>query len=110
VEHGAHAAIDVSDGLLGDAAHLAHASAMRVLLELDGVRTFPDVAPLEAAQSGEEYELLVAAPPHLDVSAFERAFQLPLTPVGRMERGPAEVHATLHGRRVAATGGFSHFS
>lgn len=110
VEHGAHAAIDISDGLLGDAAHLAHASGMRMLLELDSVRVVGGASPLEAAQSGEEYELLVAAPPHLDVSAFERAFQLPLTPVGRVERGPAEVHATLHGKRVAASGGFSHFS
>ena len=109
-EHGAHAAIDISDGLLGDAAHLAHAGGMRVLLELDGIRTIAGVAPMDAAMSGEEYELLVAAPPHLDVSAFERAFQLPLTPVGRMERGPAEVVATMQGKRVAASGGFSHFS
>jgi len=109
-DHGAHAAIDISDGLLGDAAHLAHASALRVVLELDGLRTVGGVTHQDAAHSGEEYELLVAAPAHLDVSAFERAFQLPLTPVGRMERGPAEVLATLHGKRVAATGGFSHFS
>jgi thiamine-monophosphate kinase len=109
-EHGAHAAIDISDGLLGDASHLAHASEMRAIVELDSVRTIAGVAPLDAARSGEEYELLVAAPPHLDVSAFERAFQLPLTPIGRLERGPAEVHAMLHGHRVAAPGGFSHFS
>ena len=110
VEHGAHAAIDISDGLLGDAAHLAHANGMTVHLELDSVRTMGDVSHLEAAQSGEEYELLVAAPAHLDVSAFERAFQLPLTPVGRLERGPPEVHAMHRGARVAASGGFSHFS
>jgi len=109
-EHGAHAAIDISDGLLGDAAHLAHASEMRAIVELDSVRTIAGVSLTDAAHSGEEYELLVAAPPHLDVSAFERAFQLPLTPVGRLERGPAEVQAMLHGRRVAASGGFSHFS
>jgi len=109
-EHGAHAAIDISDGLLGDAAHLAHASEMRVIIELDSVRTVVGVLPVDAAKSGEEYELLVAAPPHLDVSAFERAFQIPLTPIGRCERGPAEVQALVHGRRVAASGGFSHFS
>lgn len=109
-EHGAHAAIDISDGLLGDAAHLAHASEMRAVIELDSVRTVAGILPIDAAKSGEEYELLVAAPPHLDVSAFERAFQLPLTPIGRLERGPADVHAMVHGRRVAGSGGFSHFS
>ena len=109
-EHGAHAAIDISDGLLGDAAQLAHASEMRAIIELDSLRTVAGVLPVDAAKSGEEYELLVAAPPRLDVSAFERAFQLPLTPIGRVERGPPEVHALVHGRRVAASGGFSHFS
>ncbi len=110
VEHGARAAIDISDGLLGDAAHIAHASGVRLVLELDSVRTVAGVTPVDAAQSGEEYELLVAAPPHLDVSAFERAFQLPLTPVGHVEQGAAEVRATFRGARVAAHGGFSHFS
>lgn len=108
-EHGAHAAIDISDGLLGDAAHIAHASELRAIIELDTLRTMAEVLPLDAAKSGEEYELLVAAPPHLDVRPFETAFRLPLTPVGRLERGPPEVHAMMHGRRVAASGGFSHF-
>ena len=110
MEHGARAAIDISDGLLGDAAHLAHASEVRILLELDSIRVVGEGSHLDAAQSGEEYELLVAAPAHLDVAAFERAFQLPLTPVGRVERGTPEVHAALKGVRVAAHGGFSHFS
>jgi thiamine-monophosphate kinase len=110
VEHGARAAIDISDGLLGDAAHIAHASEVRIHLDLDSIRVVGDVSHLDAAQSGEEYELLVAAPPHLDVAAFERAFQLPLTPVGRVEQGTPEVRAMLKGARVAATGGFSHFS
>lgn len=108
--HGAHAAIDLSDGLLGDAGQLARASEVRVVIELDSVRHMDGVSPLDAAQSGEEYELLVSAPPHLDVSAFEREFALPLTPVGRVERGTPEVHAMLRGERVAAPGGFSHFS
>ena len=108
--HGASAAIDISDGLLGDASHLAAASSAQLTIELDGLRLLEGVTPAEGAQSGEEYELLVAAPPRLDVAAFEAEFHLPLTPIGRVERGLPEVHATLRGARVAATRGFSHFS
>ncbi|HEX6534273.1 MAG TPA: thiamine-phosphate kinase [Gemmatimonadaceae bacterium] len=109
-QRGARAALDVSDGLLGDAGHLAAASGARVVLELDALPTVPGVSPADAARSGEEYELLVAAPHELDARAFEREFRLPLTRVGRVERGPAEVRATLRGARVAPVGGFSHFS
>lgn len=110
VRHGARAAIDLSDGLLGDAAHLAAASGARLVLDLDALPVLPGLEPAEAARSGEEYELLVAAAPGLDTAAFEREFHLPLTPIGRVERGAPEVCATLRGERVAPTGGFSHFS
>lgn len=107
--HGAHAAIDISDGLLGDAAHLAAASGARIVLQLDALPTVPGVRALDAARSGEEYELIVAAPT-LDTAAFEREFDLPLTAIGRVEPGAPELQATLHGERVAPEGGFSHFS
>lgn len=108
--HGASAAVDISDGLLGDLAHVAAASGVLIVLELDALRTIAGVRQDDAARSGEEYELAVAAPPRLDAAAFEREFHLPLTPIGRVERGPAEVRATLHAARVAPGGGFSHFS
>jgi thiamine-monophosphate kinase len=107
--HGAHALIDVSDGLAGDAGHISAASGMTIELTLDAIRTIPGVSPLEAASSGEEYELLVSAP-KLDVSAFERELGVPLTAVGRVTSGAPEVRAWLAGERVALPGGFDHFS
>jgi thiamine-monophosphate kinase len=107
--HGARAAIDISDGLLGDAAHLAAASGAHVVLRLDELPTVGGAGPLDAARSGEEYELIVAAPA-LDTAAFEREFNLPLTAIGVVEQGAPALHATLHGERVALEGGFSHFS
>jgi thiamine-monophosphate kinase len=107
--HGARAAIDISDGLLGDAAHLAAASGARVALQLDVLPTVAGVSVLDAARSGEEYELIVAAPA-LDTAAFEREFHLPLTAIGRVELGTPELQAMLRGERVAPEGGFSHFS
>jgi thiamine-monophosphate kinase len=108
--HGARAAIDISDGLLGDAAHIAAASGVRVSLDLDRLLTLSGVSVTDAARSGEEYELIVTAPPGLDASAFEREFDLPLVEIGRVEQGEPSVSATAHGERVASTVGFSHFS
>lgn len=107
--HGAHAAIDVSDGLAGDAAHLAAASNVSIELRLDALPVIRGVAPLEAFASGEEYELLVAAPT-IDTAAFERDLGVPLTAIGRVKRGAPEVVALLEGKRVALPGGFDHFS
>jgi len=106
---GAHAAIDISDGLVGDAAHLAAASGVTIELALDALPTVAGASPLEAFASGEEYELLVAAP-RIDTAAFERELGLPLTEVGRIVRGAPEVVARLAGERVALPGGFDHLS
>jgi thiamine-monophosphate kinase len=80
--HGATAAIDISDGVASDAAHIAAASRMSLTLHLDRLPLSPGASPDDAARSGEEYELLVAAPDALDAAAFEREFGLPLTRVG----------------------------
>jgi thiamine monophosphate kinase len=64
-----------------------------------------------AAESGEEYELLVALPEHFeqdDVFAFRSVAGLPLTRVGVAGSG-AGVTAVLAGKPVALAG-FDHFA
>lgn len=80
--HGATAAIDISDGVASDAAHMAAASRVALVLHLDQLPLAPGASTDDAARSGEEYELLVAAPASLDAADFERAFGIPLTRVG----------------------------
>jgi thiamine-monophosphate kinase len=82
--HGAHAAIDISDGLLGDAGHLARASRVSITFDEDAIPCISGVSLADACVSGEEYELLVAMPSDapLDVATFERAFHVPITLIG----------------------------
>lgn len=117
---GAHAMIDVSDGLGGDALRLANASGVAVELELDAV---PVAAPCFeeaqrlgmspqqfAAEGGEDYELLAALPGDFDARAarsFMREFGMPLTRIGAVQQGGG-VCATLAGRRITLEG-FDHF-
>lgn len=107
--HGATAMIDISDGLVGDVGHLAAASDLRIALELEELLTAQGVAPVDAARSGEEYELAVAAPPGLDRSRFTLETGVPISRVGKVVAGPPGVDVTLRGERVALAAGFSHF-
>jgi thiamine-monophosphate kinase len=72
---GAHAMIDLSDGLATDARHVAERSGMRLVVRLAAVPTAPGVSPERAVTGGDDYELLVTVPPERRVAA-EAAAQL----------------------------------
>ena len=98
---GARAAIDISDGLLADAAHLARASGVTLALDLESVSRVDGVTAAQAATSGEEYELLLTMPADvsIDVGLFVRSFGIPLTDIGSVQ--PAVAEAVL----IAGDGG-----
>lgn len=108
---GVTAMIDVSDGLGGDLGHVAAASGVRIVIDLDLVPCVPGATGADAAASGEEYELACTGPATLDAAAFERVFGIPLTRVGTVEAaGRAGVVAERRGTVVTLPKGFTHFA
>lgn len=94
----ASAALDVSDGLLADAGHIARRSRLRLVLEWPRVPLSPSarralaVAPdllRSVVSGGDDYELLFTLPPDREAEAFTAAAAAgtALAVIGRCEAG-----------------------
>ena len=108
--HGATAAIDVSDGLLAELAHLAAASNVRISVDADTVPVAPGATQDDALHGGEEYELAVAGR-DLDLPLFAAEHALALSRIGiarALDRGETP-GVDLIGR-VARERGHDHLS
>jgi thiamine-monophosphate kinase len=109
-EHGISAGIDVSDGLVADLEHIAAASDVAISVELERIPAMDGASPLDAAGSGEEYELAVTSSSELDTSEFEKRFGIQLTRVGSVSEGRGRVSLLDRGTEVALPPGYLHFS
>jgi thiamine-monophosphate kinase len=111
----ASAAMDVSDGLAQDLAHLCEASGVGAEVELAHLPISRAVrvalGPEGALAGGEDYELLLAVPPQR-ARAFERACARAgerVTRIGELTRGRRAVVKDSNGRLIAPPLGFDHF-
>lgn len=116
------AGMDVSDGVLADAAKLAEASGLSVVIDLDQLPLSVSGAAwvalgerterlLALATGGDDYELLCAVAP-ADVAALQTAaaaLGLPMTVIGTLQPGTGLICQTASGPVATPTRlGYSH--
>ncbi|MCW2312876.1 thiamine-phosphate kinase [Rhodoferax antarcticus] len=128
----ASAALDVSDGLLGDLGHILESSAMGATVDADVATSLIAIRALSirvrgqfninlsedkwrryALSGGDDYELLFTAPAHLReaVQAASRASQTPVTRIGQINAEPGLRLIDSQGQPLANSyTSFDHFA
>jgi thiamine-monophosphate kinase len=112
-----HACMDVSDGLLQDAAHLARAANLTAEIDTARIPLSPAARAAENLQlcltGGDDYELLLAVPPSSEPALLAgcAASAIPITRIGHVLAGPPELRLLdPHGKLQShAPHGWSHF-
>jgi thiamine-monophosphate kinase len=117
---GVHAAIDLSDGLLGDVGHVLAASGVGADIEMAALPVAPALAALPEAErfecllaGGDDYELLFTADPAARdaVQAASQASGTPVTRIGRITTGDGARLLDAHGLpRSLRVHSFDHFA
>jgi len=120
----ATAAIDVSDGLIADAEHLARASGLRASIEAVAIPRSPAAGAWIAAQDnrwralaaiaafGDDYEVLFAAPPAMrrSITVAAKASRTDVTRIGSFTRGAGAGLLNENGAEIPVPSpGFDHF-
>ncbi|HEY4559576.1 MAG TPA: AIR synthase-related protein, partial [Lysobacter sp.] len=117
----AHACIDVSDGLLADAAHIGRASGMALRIDVDALPASSalarcidtDARRALQATGGDDYELLFTAPASAReaIAAVSRDCGVAVTRIGSAGAGEG-VHAVDANGRAwrPMRAGYQHFA
>jgi thiamine-monophosphate kinase len=120
----ATASIDVSDGLIADAGHLARASRLRAEIDAVAIPRSPAAALWIATQSnrwcaiaalssfGDDYEILFSAPPSMrrSVTVAAKASRTEVARIGTLTRGEGVALLDEKGKEISVpSGGFDHF-
>ncbi|NVK32830.1 MAG: thiamine-phosphate kinase [Rhodobacteraceae bacterium] len=118
----ASAAMDISDGLISDAGHMARASGCQLSFRLEDIPFSSALKTLRLASrdtflkclnGGDDYEILVAVPRNVS-SAFEavaRKTGCQISAIGEVSAGDASVILSDNGTDISAATipGFQHF-
>lgn len=121
----ATAAIDVSDGLIADAGHLARASGLRAEIEAVAIPRSAGAASWVAAQDhrwralaklvgfGDDYEILFAAPPAMrrSITVASKASRTEVSRIGTLSRGDGVLFLDEAGNPIPVeSAGYDHFN
>ncbi|WP_417491680.1 thiamine-phosphate kinase [Maricaulis sp.] len=118
----ATACLDISDGLMADAGHIAQVSGVRLELQAARVPFSPPARAWLAGQGpdglvslvcgGDDYELLFCAAPaqREELAALAARLDVPLTRIGAAAEGQGAVLRDAAGAVIeTGAGGFTHF-
>lgn len=107
----ASAAIDLSDGLSTDLAHLAEESGVAAEVDAAQLPIHPAATLAQALNGGEDYELLFTAPPAARLP--RKIAGIPITKIGRILKSrpgcPAVTLLTTQGLQPLKPKGWEHF-
>jgi thiamine-monophosphate kinase len=116
----ASACMDVSDGLVGDAGHIAARSGVQLVIEAAAVPLSPALAaqPADlglacALTGGDDYELLFAAPAgrRALVQAAAAGAGTPVSRIGSVRAGTGVIVVDANGQVMdTGPGGYDHFA
>ncbi len=116
----AHAAMDVSDGLVGDLAHMAETSGLHAVLKSPDVPVSDAVAEIlsndpdglaSVLTGGDDYQILAAVPPENEAAFKDAAARhgVLVTQIGRFEDGSGVSVRDADGAELALTRqGYTH--
>ena len=115
----ARSAIDVSDGLLGDLAHICERSGVGAVIDYSAVPCSVHLRPLRAQAQvmrailagGDDYELCFTAQPEhaAEIEALAATLDLALTRIGRIVEGNAVAVVDAGRPLPVQEKGFDHF-
>ena len=115
----ATAALDVSDGLLGDLAHIAEVSNVRIAIEAARIPLSPALrasygggveAVVRASTSGDDYEIAFTAPSEADALDAGRRAGVTVTRIGRAQAGEGVALVDTVGNEIPVSRpGYTHF-
>lgn len=110
------AAIDVSDGLVQDLAHICRGSALAAVINAETVPASPEAAALGPGYlalrltGGDDYELLLAVPPENTEALRAACGEVPVTQIGVLQPGEGVQVLTGSGAPLPLTSsGWKHF-
>jgi len=112
MRHGASAALDLSDGLSTDLAHLCEESGVSAEVEANALPIAPGATLVQALHGGEDYELLFTAPAGTRIP--RKIGGVPVTRIGcivkRHLRQTMITLRTPEGAQPLVARGWEHFS
>jgi len=115
----AHAAVDISDGLLADVGHMARRSALAAVIETNAVplsvalrHTFDNIRARGCALGGgDDYEICFTTAAHqrLAIKALAEQLALPITRIGTMQSGSGVI-CEDEDNAIITDHGYRHFA